>query len=177
MLSLYDALNCPWLKLYHWSSCFEENLIWADSNMYLTDVKSHPRCVHHRLEKVFNQLEPKWINETLTNLTAGVYNAESVAMHWWWINDDCQVFFWRFHKKVFLCKHRKCCVLKSWWNINECCRYGYQGVMFKQVYTRRHRARDVRRAQEARLGARPASRGRPPAVARRETRKYITYFG
>lgn len=119
MLSLYDALNCPWLKLYHWSSCFEENLIWADSNMYLTDVKSHPRCVHHRLEKVFNQLEPKWINETLTNLTAGVYNAESVAMHWWWINDDCQVFFWRFHKKVFLCKHRKCCVLKSWWNINE----------------------------------------------------------
>lgn len=100
MLNLNDALNCSWLKLYHWSSCFEENLIWAKNNMYLTDVKSHPRCVHHRLEKVLNQLEPKWINETLPNLTAGVYNEERVAMHWRWIN-DCQVLFENFTKRYF----------------------------------------------------------------------------
>jgi hypothetical protein len=36
-----------------WSeiSCFEENLNWLGSSMYLTDVKSHPRCVHWRLGK------------------------------------------------------------------------------------------------------------------------------
>ena len=66
MLSLW----CAWLLTTEIVPLIQ--LFWREFDLsnehiaicYLTDVKSHPRCIHQRLEKVLNQLEPQWINKT-----------------------------------------------------------------------------------------------------------------